>query len=217
MKHAAPFVALSFTLFSADALAQQATPETPPASTTAEVPTSPPWMMSALGVAEDRTALAVGIVFVSPYPVLDLRVMHGLTPRIALDAHVSTLGFTQAARAGARMQVMQRENASLAIRAGVFEGHTTVDQGRVWIAAGPGAIASFGTSAVQVSASLDLGVMFHDTAARFGEGPGVTMRPAIGLEIPLDAGFALLVETGGLVFVTRDLEALPFFASGIAW
>ncbi len=216
MKHVAPFLALTLSVFSLDAVAQ-ATPDTLSASTTAAEPASPPWIMSALGVAEDRTTLAVGIVFVAPYPTIDLRLLHGLTPRIAIDAHVSTLGFTQAARVGGRLQVMERDNASLAIRAGVYEGHTTLEDGRVWIAAGPGAIASFGTPSVQVTTSLDMGVMFHDSASRAGDGPGVTMRPAIGLEVPIDAGFSLMVETGGLVFVTRTLDALPFFAGGIVW
>jgi len=104
------------------------------------------------------------------------------------------------------------------VRAGVQEGHTTLDQGAVWIAAGPGVLASFGTDAVQVTASMDLGVMFHDSAAVAGSSPGVTMRPALGLEVPIDAGYSLLVESGGLVFATTSgLDVLPFFASGLAW
>jgi len=161
------------------------------------------WILSALGAAEDQTTLGIGVAYANGTPSVDLRLLHGLTPRIGLDVEVATLGYAQLARAGARLRILDRDNLAVALRASLFEGHDTHD---VWVSAGPGAIASFGTAEVQVSASVDLAVMLHETNA-------VAVRPAIGLEIPLDLGLALVVESGAIVTTL----ASPFFSAGVSW
>lgn len=179
-----------------------------------------PWIMSARGPGQKRLGLGVGVAFSGPLPKIDFRLAYGLTSRIAIEAAIATLGFEQAARAGAQFRVHQTERFSLALRASAFEAHRFAqnEPSALLLGAGPGVAFSFAAGPLQVTSSFDVAVALLDTGAINGAGPVAQLRPAIGLEVPLDEGLSFFAETGGILVVGAELSlSAPFVASGLAW
>ncbi|MFO0723509.1 MAG: hypothetical protein U1E65_07005 [Myxococcota bacterium] len=192
-------------------------PSPAPATVTSTAST---WLMSARGPGEKRLALGVGVAFVGALPKVDVRLTYGLTERVCLEAEVATLGFEQAARAGARIQLHATERMSLAARIAVFEAHrlTSDAPATLLLGAGPGLALSFTAGRVEISSGLDIGVSLLDTGAVGGAGPVVQLRPTIGLEVPIEEHLHFFAETGGVLVVGADLGlSTPFVAAGLAW
>ncbi len=90
----------------------------------------------------------------------ELRYLHDLDGKFAVDSELRTTGVTTEAMLGARMKVFERGNAAIAVRARItglidFGGTTSF-----FSAAQPGAVFSIGGNLLEFSAGLDIPIYY---------------------------------------------------------
>lgn len=200
------------------ALTQPSAPndvETPTADAVAEGPRDN-YILSARGPATGHYVLGMGGSLLLVVPLLDVRWVHGVSDLLQTDLQFKTIGMFNQLEARVRVRLIESEALSVALRGGGLLNHLYAgdDVQGLWLGVGAGAIASFGTEALQWTVSLE-----GRAGQTFEVGLVPMLDASVGVEFPVADTRNMFIELRALTSFTdtNGARTLPLLSLGVAW